>query len=54
MHEAEAVFCQLVADPAAEPPLDEGALLIAAVATGADVEAGLARLDELAADARVA
>src|SRR4029079_15079067 len=35
-------------------PLDEGALLIAAVGTGADVDAGLARLDELAADARVA
>ncbi len=52
MHEAEAAFRQLVADPAAVPPLDEAALLIAAVATGSDVDAGLARLDELAADAR--
>jgi regulator of sirC expression with transglutaminase-like and TPR domain len=52
--EAEAAFRQLVADPSAEPPLDEGALLIAAVGTGTDVEAGLARLDELAADARLA
>lgn len=51
MHEAEAAFRQLVADPAADPPLDEGALLIDAVATGRDVDAGLARLDELAADA---
>ena len=54
MHEAEAAFRQLVADPVADPPLDEGALLIAAVATGSDVDAGLARLDELAADARTA
>lgn len=54
MHEAEAAFRQLVADPTADPPLDEGALLIAAVATGSDVDAGLARLDELAADARSA
>jgi regulator of sirC expression with transglutaminase-like and TPR domain len=52
VHEAEAAFRQLVADPAAVPPLDEAALLIAAVATGSDVESGLARLDELAADAR--
>jgi len=54
VHEAEAAFRQLVADPTAEPPLDEGALLIAAVGSGADVDAGLARLDELAADARSA
>jgi regulator of sirC expression with transglutaminase-like and TPR domain len=52
VHEAEAAFRQLVADPTAVPPLDEGALLIAAVATGADVDAGLARLDDLASDAR--
>jgi regulator of sirC expression with transglutaminase-like and TPR domain len=52
VHEAEAAFLQLVADPATVPPLDEAALLIAAVGTGADVEAGLTRLDELAADAR--
>jgi regulator of sirC expression with transglutaminase-like and TPR domain len=51
VHEAEAAFRQLVADPVADPPLDEGALLIAAVATGSDVDAGLARLDELASDA---
>jgi regulator of sirC expression with transglutaminase-like and TPR domain len=43
-----------VADPQADPPLDEGALLIAAVATGSDVDAGLARLDELAGDASTA
>jgi regulator of sirC expression with transglutaminase-like and TPR domain len=54
VHEAEAAFRQLVADPTAEPPLDEGALLIAAVGSGADVDAGLARLDELAAEARLA
>jgi regulator of sirC expression with transglutaminase-like and TPR domain len=54
MHEAEAAFRQLVADVAADPPLDEGALLIAALGTGADVDAGLLRLDELAADARPA
>jgi regulator of sirC expression with transglutaminase-like and TPR domain len=51
VHEAEAAFRQLVADPATDPPLDEGALLIDAVATGRDVDAGLTRLDELAADA---
>lgn len=51
MHEAVVAFRQLVADPAAQPPLDEGALLVAAVGTGADVDAGLARLDELAAAA---
>ncbi len=49
MNEAEGAFRQLVADPAASPPLDEGALLIAACGSGADVDAGLARLDELAA-----
>ena len=37
-----------MADPEHQPPLDEAALLIAAIGTGADVEAGLARLDELA------
>ncbi len=47
-------FRQLVADPAARPPLDEGALLIAAAGTGADVEGGLARLDDLAARAHAA
>jgi regulator of sirC expression with transglutaminase-like and TPR domain len=52
VHEAEAAFRQLVADPAAQPPLDEGALLIASIGMGTDVDAGLARLDELAADAR--
>jgi regulator of sirC expression with transglutaminase-like and TPR domain len=54
VHEAEAAFRQLVADPTADPPLDEGALLIAAVATGHDLDAGLARLDELASDASTA
>lgn len=49
MSEAAGAFRQLVADPAASPPLDEGALLIAACGTGADVDAGLARLDDLAA-----
>lgn len=44
-------FRQLVADPAVQPPLDEGALLIAAAGTGSDVDTGLARLDELAAAA---
>jgi regulator of sirC expression with transglutaminase-like and TPR domain len=47
-------FRQLVADVDAQPPLDEGALLIAAVGTGADVDAGLARLDDLAAGAHPA
>jgi regulator of sirC expression with transglutaminase-like and TPR domain len=51
VHESEAVFAQLVADPASDPPLDEGAALIAAVGTGADVGATLARLDDLAAGA---
>lgn len=51
MHEAVVAFQQLVADPTVQPPLDEGALLIAAIATGADVDSGLARLDELAAAA---
>ena len=41
-------FVALVADPDREPPLDEGALLIAAVATGIDVDSWLTRLDELA------
>lgn len=41
-------FVALVADPAGDPPLDEGALLIAATATGIDVEAWMLRLDELA------
>jgi regulator of sirC expression with transglutaminase-like and TPR domain len=50
VHEAVAAFQQLVADVTAEPPLDEGALLIAAAGTGADPEAGLTRLDELAAE----
>ncbi|MGZ6912734.1 MAG: SirB1 family protein [Acidimicrobiia bacterium] len=52
MEEAIAAFVQLVGPVDAEPPLDEAAMLIAAVGTGADVEAGLIRLDELAADAR--
>jgi regulator of sirC expression with transglutaminase-like and TPR domain len=51
VHEAEAVFRQLVADPTADPPLDEGAALIASVATGSDVATTLTRLDELAAAA---
>lgn len=51
MREAVEAFRQLVADPAAQPPLDEGALLIAAAGRGADIESGLARLDELAAAA---
>lgn len=50
VREAVMAFGQLVADVDAQPPLDEGALLIAAVGTGADVDAGLARLDDLAAD----
>ncbi len=41
-------FVALVADRDHEPPLDEGALLIASIATGIDVEGWLARLDELA------
>lgn len=41
-------FVALVADPDREPPLDEGALLIAARATGIDVESWLVRLDDLA------
>jgi regulator of sirC expression with transglutaminase-like and TPR domain len=41
-------FAALVADPEHQPPLDEGALLIAEIATGADVDGGLARLDDLA------
>jgi regulator of sirC expression with transglutaminase-like and TPR domain len=49
--ESEAVFRQLVADPASDPPLDEGAALIAAVGSDADVGATLARLDDLAAGA---
>ena len=44
-------FRSLVADPESEPPLDEGALVIAMTANGSDVEAGLARLDELAGNA---
>ena len=44
-------FRSLVATEEDDPPLDEGALLIAATATGADVESGLARLDDLAAGA---
>jgi regulator of sirC expression with transglutaminase-like and TPR domain len=51
VNESEAVFCQLVADPASDPPLDEGAALIAAVGGGADVGGTLARLDDLAAGA---
>jgi len=51
VQEAAAAFRQLVADATTEPPLDEGALLIAAVGSGADVDAGLVRLDDLAADA---
>jgi regulator of sirC expression with transglutaminase-like and TPR domain len=38
----------LIADPGVEPALDEGALRIAAVATGIDVDGWLARLDDLA------
>lgn len=49
--DAAARFRSLVADPTSDPPLDEGALLIAATATGADVDLGLARLDELAGEA---
>ncbi len=55
--DAAARFRSLVADPDSDPPLDEGALLIAATATetstvtGTDVDAGLARLDELAGNA---
>jgi regulator of sirC expression with transglutaminase-like and TPR domain len=49
--EAEATFLQLVADPAVDPPLDEGAALVAAVGTGADVAPTLDRLDDLAAAA---
>lgn len=41
----------LVADPASDPPLDEGSLVIAAIGTGIDVDAWLHRLDELAAAA---
>jgi regulator of sirC expression with transglutaminase-like and TPR domain len=44
-------FRALVADLDEEPPLDEGALLIAATANGIDVDMWLARLDELAAGA---
>ena len=49
--DAAARFRSLVAAVDNDPPLDEGALLIAATATGADVELGLARLDDLAAAA---
>lgn len=49
--EAEATFRQLVADPSVDPPLDEGAALVAAVGTGVDVAATLDRLDDLAAAA---
>jgi Uncharacterized conserved protein len=41
-------FRVLVAAIESEPPLDEGALLIAATANGSDVDAGLARLDDFA------
>lgn len=41
-------FRALVAAPDRDPPLDEGALLIAATASGIDVEVWLARLDDLA------
>jgi regulator of sirC expression with transglutaminase-like and TPR domain len=45
-------FLALVADPASQPPLDEAAFLVAAhAAPGLDVDAGLARLDDLAARA---
>lgn len=44
-------FRALVASADEEPPLDEGALLIAATATGIDVDMWLTRLDELAAAA---
>ncbi len=44
-------FRALVASVDEEPPLDEGALLIAATATGIDVDMWLTRLDELAAAA---
>jgi regulator of sirC expression with transglutaminase-like and TPR domain len=54
VHEAVVAFRQLVADPVAQPPLDEGAMLIAAVGAEANVDAGLDRLDELAAGARAA
>ena len=50
-HDAADRFRSLVATEDADPPLDEGALLIAATATGADIEIGLARLDDLAAAA---
>lgn len=38
----------MIADPASDPPLDEGAWLIASVAGYSDVDEGLARLDEMA------
>lgn len=41
-------FRALVAASDSTPPLDEGALLIAATASGIDVDAWLARLDDLA------
>lgn len=41
-------FRVLVAAIESEPPLDEGALLMAATANGSDVDAGLARLDDFA------
>lgn len=44
-------FRSLVADPESDPPLDEAALVIAMTANGSDVDAGLARLDELAGNA---
>ncbi|MBK5288147.1 MAG: transglutaminase family protein [Acidimicrobiia bacterium] len=47
-HAAAERFRALIAEPAADPPLDEGAWLIAAVAGHSDVDAGLARLDEMA------
>jgi regulator of sirC expression with transglutaminase-like and TPR domain len=49
--EAADRFRSLVATVDDDPPLDEGALLIAATATGSDVDSGLARLDDLAAAA---
>ncbi len=47
-HAAAERFRGLIADPAADPPLDEGAWLIAAVAGPYNVEEGLVRLDEMA------
>jgi regulator of sirC expression with transglutaminase-like and TPR domain len=47
-------FVALVGDRDHDPPLDEGALLIASIGTGIDVESWLHRLDDLAGEALAA